>query len=261
VTTSRFGLSALAISRPRLMAALLLELVDLVLVLGELPPSTVDWTRYTVRFLATSSSLSPKLYPDSHRRRRSPRRPWRASSHLRGPMPITVTQGWCAARTRRSIGARRCRAGLISAFVRAMVACVSEDTTAGMSEDQLREYVARLRSAPAEQVVSGVLSELLEIARVKLGRRDARLFIDVCAALLEQVRSYVSAEIAGQVDRALGEFRLAQVQAERSPDRQDEPNDLAEAPAARSSSVPSAAQSATSAGSASSKLWIPGRPH
>jgi hypothetical protein len=123
-----------------------------------------------------------------------------------------------------------------------------------MSEEQLREYVERLRSSPAEQVVAGVLSDLLELARIKLGRNDARLFIDMCATLHEQVRPYVSTEFAAQVERALGDLRLAQVQAERSPERTDEPNDLAQAP---QPAQPAPAGQPTP--NPASKLWIPGR--
>lgn len=148
-----------------------------------------------------------------------------------------------------------------------MVWPVSEDNAAGMSEDQLREYVQRLRSSPAEQSLSTVLSELLEVARIKLGRRDARLFIDSCTVLFAHVRPYLSTEVAGQLERALDELRFAQVQAEHAPDRGEEPNDLAEAPPATApsttpSTTPSPSATRPAAGPApppASKLWIPGR--
>ena len=56
----------------------------------------------------------------------------------------------------------------------------SADTT----ENDARELVERLRSAPAEEIITDLFSTLLSAAQVKLGRRDARIFIDLCAQAL-----------------------------------------------------------------------------
>ena len=83
-----------------------------------------------------------------------------------------------------------------------------------MSDEEARQLVEQLRSTPAEHIVTDVFSILLQAAQVKLGRRDARLFIDLCAVILEHAGGHVSEELAKQVEQALGELRLAQVSAE-----------------------------------------------
>lgn len=116
--------------------------------------------------------------------------------------------------------------------------------------------MAALRSAPAEQVVTEVLSALLNAAQVKLGRRDARLLIDLSAVVLEQVRAYVSGDLATQVDQVLAQLRLNQVRAEGSVDAA-EPNDLADTPVPPSD--PAAPPAAPPPPSPASRLWVPGR--
>lgn len=99
------------------------------------------------------------------------------------------------------------------------------------SEEEVRAYVAQLRAAPVDQVVAEVLSALLNAAQVKLGRRDGRLLIDLVAAVTEAGRSRLTGELTGQVDQALSQLRMAQVQAEQqvaaaAAQGQHEPNDL-----------------------------------
>jgi hypothetical protein len=120
-----------------------------------------------------------------------------------------------------------------------------------MSEEQLREYLAQLRNAPADQVISEVVSVLLNAASAKLGRRDGRLLIDLAAAMLERSRDYISGDVAKQVDDVLGQLRLGQVQAE-SQVGDDEANDLSTTPAPEQPAQQEASPTA-------SKLWIPGR--
>ncbi len=99
------------------------------------------------------------------------------------------------------------------------------------SEDEIRQYVQQLRSAPADQVLSEILFSLLNAAQAKLGRRDARLLIDLSAAVVEHARPYLAAELTGQLDEVLGQLRLGQVQAEsRAAGREPEPNDLTDIP-------------------------------
>lgn len=144
------------------------------------------------------------------------------------------------------------------------------------SDDDIRAYVQQLRAAPADQVVSEVLFSLLNAAQAKLGRRDARLLIDISTAVLDHVRGYVPAELTGQVDQVLGQLRFGQVEAEGSvaAGAEPEPNDLAEAPSARAAgaSPSDASGSASAPGPATAsrpatappaepppKLWVPGR--
>jgi hypothetical protein len=124
------------------------------------------------------------------------------------------------------------------------------------SAEDVREYVQRLRSLPVEQVISDVLFTLLNAAQVKMGRRDARLLIDVTAVALEHVRPYLPGELTRQVDQVLGQLRLGQVSAEghADPAGEAEENDLDRAPA-----PPPSGAGRPPAGPGSSKLWIPGR--
>lgn len=137
------------------------------------------------------------------------------------------------------------------------------EDAAHISEDDARTFVEQLRSTPAEQVLAEVFSTLLTAAQVKLGRRDARLFIDVCSVMFEHAGSHVSDELGEQLQNALGQLRLGQVTAENelaSRGGEPEPNDLSRtatppAPGVRAD-APTVGRSAQSP---SSKLWVPGR--
>ncbi len=101
------------------------------------------------------------------------------------------------------------------------------------SAEDAREYARRLRSLPAEQVLGDFLFSLLNAAQVKLGRRDARLLIDVTAVAHEHARPYLPGELTRQIDQVLGQLRLGQVGAESHASQQGQPeeNDLDRAPA------------------------------
>ena len=58
-----------------------------------------------------------------------------------------------------------------------------------------REYARRLRALPG-QVLGDFLFSLLNAAQVKLGRRDARLLIDVTAVAHEHARPYLPGDSA-----------------------------------------------------------------
>ena len=83
------------------------------------------------------------------------------------------------------------------------------------------EYVHRLRSLPAEQVIGDVVFSLLNAAQVKLGRRDARLLIDLATVAHEHARPYLPGELTRQIDQVLGQLRLGQVSAEGHPSPRD----------------------------------------
>jgi hypothetical protein len=96
-----------------------------------------------------------------------------------------------------------------------------------------REYARQLRVFPVDQVLRDFLFSLLNAAQVKLGRRDARLLIDVTAVAHEHVRPHLPDELTRQIDEALGQLRMGQVSAENRVSQQDqqEQNDLGTAPA------------------------------
>lgn len=119
---------------------------------------------------------------------------------------------------------------------------MSTDTTSGDGQqsggaDPAAELLERLRSAPAVEVLTELLSTMLSTAQIKLGRRDARLFIDLCSQTVQYARPYLPEELTSQVERALGQLRLAQVQAESEVAKQGEPepHDLEQTPAPPSS--------------------------
>lgn len=124
------------------------------------------------------------------------------------------------------------------------------------SAEDVGEYVRQMRSLPVEQVIGEVLFSLLNAAQVKLGRRDARLLIDVSTMVLEHARPCLPGELTTQVDQVLGQLRLAQVSAEGHASQAGEPedNDLDRVPAP----PPSGAVQAP-AGPGPGKLWVPGR--
>jgi hypothetical protein len=126
------------------------------------------------------------------------------------------------------------------------------------SADEVREYARQLRSLPVEQVMGDVLFSLLNAAQVKLGRRDARLLIDVSAVAHEHARPYLSDELSKQVDQVLGQLRMAQVSAEGRVGGPGEPeeNDLDRAPAPPKAGGTQPPQPPPPP---PSKLWVPGR--
>ena len=101
------------------------------------------------------------------------------------------------------------------------------------SAEDAREYVRRMRSLPVNQVIGEVLFSLLNAAQVKLGRRDARLLIDVSTVAHEHARPYLPGELSRQIDQVLGQLRMGQVSAEGHASQQEEPeeNDLDRLPA------------------------------
>lgn len=144
------------------------------------------------------------------------------------------------------------------------------------SEEEIRAYVAQLRAAPVDQVVAEVVQALLNAAQMKLGRRDGRLVLDLVAALADTGRDRLNPDLLRQVDEALTQLRLAQVQAESqvaaaAAQGHQEPNDLgADAPATPppadggaqeqgAATPPPAASPPPSAPPSGKRLWVPGR--
>ena len=101
------------------------------------------------------------------------------------------------------------------------------------SAEDAREDARRLRALPVDQVLGDFLFSLLNAAQVKLGRRDARLLIDVAAVAHEHARPHLPGELTSQIDQVLGQLRMGQVSAESHASQQGQPeeNDLERAPA------------------------------
>lgn len=131
----------------------------------------------------------------------------------------------------------------------------------GPSEDDAREVLERLRSAPAEEIIADLMSTLLSTAQVKLGRRDARLFIDLCAATLEYAGGYVSDNLRRQAESALGQLRMGQVSAENevAAKGEPEPNDLSRTPTPPATGTRTRPTPVDQSEPPPSRLWVPGR--
>jgi hypothetical protein len=89
----------------------------------------------------------------------------------------------------------------------------AEDERTQSAED-FREQMRRMRSLPVEQIIGDVVYSLLNAAQIKLGRRDARLLIDLSTVAHEHARPYLSDDLTKQIDQVLGQLRLGQVSAE-----------------------------------------------
>jgi len=103
----------------------------------------------------------------------------------------------------------------------------------GRPAEDAGEYARRLRVLPVDQVLGDVLFSLLNAAQVKLGRRDARLLIDVAAVAHEHARPHLPGDLDSPIDQVPGQLRMSQVSAESHTSQQDQPeeNDLERAPA------------------------------
>ena len=112
---------------------------------------------------------------------------------------------------------------------------------AGSAEDA-RKFMQQMRSLPVDQVIGDVMSTMLSAAQVKLGRRDARLLIDLSTVAHEHARPYLPGELTRQIDEALGQLRLGQVSAEGHANQGGEPeeNDLGRIPAPPQADAPQA---------------------
>ena len=98
----------------------------------------------------------------------------------------------------------------------------AEDTREATDAD---DYARQLRAFPVDQILRDFLFSLLNAAQVKLGRRDARLLIDVTAVAHEHARPHLPGELTRQIDEALGQLRMAQVSAENHASQQGQQDD------------------------------------
>ena len=146
------------------------------------------------------------------------------------------------------------------------------------TEEELRAYVAALRVSDVHEIVAQVFSELASAAQVKLGRRDARLLIDLAAAFQDAAAARIDERLATQMRTAVDQLRLGQVDAEKQLQQlraegrlpAEEDGDLPASGPATAGGTPSGDAPATtpapgaappppSGQSAASRLWVPGR--
>lgn len=127
-----------------------------------------------------------------------------------------------------------------------------------ISEEELRAYLSQLRDAPLTDVVAQTVSILLNAAQVKLGRPDGRALIDIVAAVRDAARDQLDERLVEELDNALTQLRMAQVEAEAgggAPTAPPSGDTGAEAPPSQGPGPDSSSQG----GDAGSRLWVPGR--
>ena len=100
------------------------------------------------------------------------------------------------------------------------------------SAQDAHKLAEQLRSAPVHEIAAEAFFMLLNGAQIKLGRRDARLLIDLSTLMFEHARGYLPEMLVKQVDQSLAQLRLGQVSAENkaAKEGQAEPNDLDQFP-------------------------------
>lgn len=131
----------------------------------------------------------------------------------------------------------------------------------GMSEEDTQALIKQLRGAPAAEILVDIFSSLLSTAQVKIGRRDARLFIDLAAQALEYAKPHLPDDVTAQIEGALGQLRMAQVTEEQEVAQQEEPepNDLDRIPSPPSSTTTGDSTGTPPDPSPASRLWVPGQ--
>lgn len=130
---------------------------------------------------------------------------------------------------------------------------MTEPTTDGPTEEEMRAYLENLRNAQPVEIVVQSFGILATASEVKLGRGDARVLIDGMAALLEATADRMPSQIVDRMRQTVSQLQLAQVQVEREG---GEPAgaDTGTGPATEEAQEPAQARS-----DAASRLWIPGR--
>ena len=134
-----------------------------------------------------------------------------------------------------------------------------------ITEEELQAYMAQLREAPLDDVVAQTIQLLLNAAQVKLGRPDGRTLIDIVAAIRDTAADQLDQRLVQELDSALSQLRLAQVEAEggkegageaTQEERADTP-DVATPQDVRGTPRPDGGSAG--GGSGSSRLWTPGQ--
>jgi hypothetical protein len=128
------------------------------------------------------------------------------------------------------------------------------------TREELEAHLAQLRQADVDEVVVQAVNMLATGAQVKLGRSDARVLIDAMKAIADSADGRVDADVVKQIQDAVGQLQMAQVQAERetaaasAPGGPDAPPGTTGRPEA-----PGQAAEDEAGGRMTDRLWIPGR--
>lgn len=144
---------------------------------------------------------------------------------------------------------------------------MTDPTTDGPTEEEMRAYLENLREAQPVEIVVQAFGLLATASEVKLGRIDARVLIDGMAALLEATAERMPDEIVDRMQQTVAQLQMAQVQAERdlaaagagqqdagAVDEGAEPS--AEQPPGAQQAPP---QQPPQREDVTNRLWIPGR--
>jgi hypothetical protein len=92
---------------------------------------------------------------------------------------------------------------------------MSDPTTGGPSEEELRAYLESLRAAQPVEIIVQAFGILATASEVKLGMPDARVLIDGMTALLDATQQQMPPEIVTRMRETVSQLQMAQVQAER----------------------------------------------
>jgi len=135
------------------------------------------------------------------------------------------------------------------------------------SEEELQAYLEQLRSTPTEEVLVQSFNMLAMAAQAKLGLRDARTLIDAMDAV-QKAGAASTGQIGQQMASAVGQLKMAQVEAERQQTAEAGDAETGQEPetdAGRGGGAPeppsAGADQAPGAGGQrmTDRLWIPGR--
>ncbi len=136
------------------------------------------------------------------------------------------------------------------------------------TEEEMRALAGQLRHADVAEIVAQAFSMLAQGAQFKLGRRDGRMLIDLAATVAETAGDRVDPRLRQQMDQALSQLQMAQVDAEKQLDQlraegklpEDEEGDLpAEGGPAQPQQAAEPQDEPEQGPSAASRLWVPGR--
>ncbi|WP_336250291.1 hypothetical protein [Stomatohabitans albus] len=121
------------------------------------------------------------------------------------------------------------------------------------SEQEIMAMIAQLREAPVRDIILQGLGLMVSGAEAKLGRQDARIIIDVVAAVVETAGDQLG-DVQSQIETMVAELKTAQVQAEAKLAEAGEQGGDDSATSVSSPSTPPAKEKKQT-----DKLWIPGK--
>ncbi|MEE8603449.1 hypothetical protein [Euzebya tangerina] len=150
------------------------------------------------------------------------------------------------------------------------------DPTAQPTQEEIEAYYAQLREAPLHELLVQAIGMLATGAEAKLGRPDARILIDSMGALV-QIGAGKLGEAEGQLQTAVAQLQMAQVQVEQQMAKEgasSEGDDGSADPSSAAASADRTTDSSTTPPASplqqpssppaaekkqTDKLWIPGR--